>query len=93
MLAKRSAESLGNRRRPRLRSDARGCFVVTEIDVREHTCAPVCNHPGWLAKRFAMPSNVLDYLDPGSRQCRYRLIRHDDRKVRFGLPGRCEGKG
>lgn len=55
VLAKRSAESLGNRRRPRLRSDARGCFVVTERDVREHTCAPVCNHPGWLAKRFVMP--------------------------------------
>lgn len=40
------AESLGNRRRPRLRSDASGCFGVTEGDVREHTCAPVCDHPG-----------------------------------------------
>ena len=47
--------SLGNRCRPCLGSVASGCFGVTERDVREHTCAPVCDHPGWLAKRFVMP--------------------------------------
>jgi hypothetical protein len=66
VLAKRTADSLGNRRRSCLRSDASGCFVVTERDVREHTYAPVCDHPGWLAKRFVIPRRSLTAWIPGS---------------------------